>query len=121
MSVVPPPTPVTSPAALTVATPVFDDAHVAWDVTICVVLLDSVAVAVNCEVAPTFGDVPPTVSTVTVGAVDVAVDGVVVGDDELDDPPLHAHAISASETARADADRILRMEDTRQILWLWPL
>lgn len=63
------------PAAFTVASDVFDDCHVAWLVTFCVVPFDMVAVAVNCEVNPTFGAVPATAieETVAVGVVGVSV------------------------------------------------
>jgi hypothetical protein len=56
---------------LTVATLTFEEAHVACVVTPCVVLFDSTAVAVNCDVAPTVGASPLTLTVVTVG-----VDGV---------------------------------------------
>ena len=61
--------PETVPAA-TVATDVFDEAHVAWLVTICVVPFESVAVAANGADAPTPGAVPLTATEATVaGAV----------------------------------------------------
>jgi hypothetical protein len=108
MSAVPPLMPVTIPALFTVATFAFDDAHVATDVTVCVVLFDSVAVAVNCAVEPTLGWVPVTAMAVTVGVVFV---GVVGGEVEPDVGPLpHAHAVIASAAAVIDARAIRRIE-----------
>ena len=99
MSALPALTPVTSPALFTVATLAFEDAQVACDVTVCVVLFDSVAVAVNCDVAPRFGAFPLTLTVVTVGAVFVVVFGGDVGPGEKL-LPLHAHGATASQRRR---------------------
>jgi len=64
------PTAVTRPDADTVAMLVFEDVHVDELVTSCVALLDSVAVAVSCDVAPDdAGEAPVTASIETVGDV----------------------------------------------------
>jgi sulfur carrier protein ThiS len=60
MTAAPEPTPVTTPLADTTAAAVSDEVHVAKLVTSSVVPEDNVAVAVNCEVAPTGGAVPAT-------------------------------------------------------------
>ena len=67
MSALPVLTPVTTPAIVTVATPVKVDCHVACDVTDCVEPFDNVAVAENCAVLPTTGAVPLTLTAVTTG------------------------------------------------------
>jgi len=54
--------PVTTPAEDTVATAVSDDCQVAWLVTSCVEPSAIVAVALNCDVPPTTGAVPLTLS-----------------------------------------------------------
>lgn len=81
MSASPADTPVTMPA-LTVATAALDDCHVASDVTGLLEVSESAAVAVNCAVPPTVGDVPLTVTAVTFP--DDGVDGEVgcVPDDD---------------------------------------
>ena len=61
-------TPVTSPLALTLATPLFDEDHAAVVVTDCVVPSDKVAVAANCAVAPARGADPETATDTTMGA-----------------------------------------------------
>ena len=73
--VVPPPCPVARPPDEIVATEVFDELHVALDVTFAVVLLLYVAVAVNCCVAPLakLGPEGVTVMEVSVGATTVNV------------------------------------------------
>src|SRR5579864_1834349 len=66
---------VTTPAAVTVATDVADDVQVDADVTSCVVPSDSVAVALNCPVAPTCSVGPMTATDITdeLGPVEHAV------------------------------------------------
>jgi hypothetical protein len=90
MTAVPLPTAVTTPDAETVAAKGLDDDHVAALVTSCAEPLDSVAVAVNCDVAPADGMVPVTLNEETVLA-DVA------------ESLLHAPTHSASATAITDA------------------
>jgi hypothetical protein len=87
MSASPAATPVTIPALDTVAIAVFDEAHAACDVTVCVVPSDIVAVAVNCAVAPVAGAVPVTAMLLTVGE----------GADELDSRE-HTAAAALSAT-----------------------
>src|SRR3954447_2498132 len=71
MSASPGATPETVPA-LTVATDGFDEAHVAWLVTVCVVPSESAAVAENGADVPTPGAVPATATDATVaGAIGV--------------------------------------------------
>jgi hypothetical protein len=65
ITALPLPTAVTTPLPDTVAADVFDDDQLAWLVTSCVVPLESVAVAVNCDVAPTTGAAPVTLTDVT--------------------------------------------------------
>ena len=65
MTALPLATAVTTPLPDTVAADVFDDDQLAWLVTSCVVPLESVAVAVNCDVAPTVGVAPLTLTDVT--------------------------------------------------------
>jgi len=84
---------------VTVATAVFDDCQLAWDVTVCVEPFDSVAVATNCVLAPMPGATPATDTDATVGAGVVGVVEV-----EGDDEP-HADAIVAAVIAAADAER----------------
>jgi hypothetical protein len=84
---------------VTVATAVFDDCQLAWDVTVCVEPFDSVAVATNCVLAPMPGATPVTDTDATVGAGVVGVVEV-----EGDDEP-HADAIVAAVIAAADAER----------------
>jgi hypothetical protein len=50
---VPTAAPVASPAVVIVATLVFEDDHVTWEVMFCVLPSEYVPVAVNCCVAPT--------------------------------------------------------------------
>ena len=57
---------VTTPVADTVASLVFDDCHAAVDVTSCRVPSVIVAVAVNCEDAPTAGAAPVMAMELTV-------------------------------------------------------
>jgi hypothetical protein len=93
MVVVPAATPVASPTGLTVATAVFDEVHVAPEVSAPVAPLLKVALAVNCWVAPAamLAVVGETETAVTVGA------GVVVGDPQ---PVTDIKAIgSARETS----------------------
>src|SRR5262245_1151270 len=71
MTTAPEPTPVTVPVDDTVAAAGFEDVHVARLVTSSVVPDDNVAVAVNCDVAPTAGAVPATLIVATeLAAVD---------------------------------------------------
>jgi hypothetical protein len=101
-------TAVTTPLPDTVAAAVFDDDQLAWLVTSWVVPLESVAVAVNCEVAPTAGVAPATVTDVTeLAAV-------------LESP--HAAAIPASPTTTIAAitDRILIHTPSRRWHRVWP-
>jgi len=59
---------------------VFDDCHDASEVTLCEVPSERDAVAVNCEVAPTAGDEPLTLTDVTVAGEGVGPgDGLGVG------------------------------------------
>jgi hypothetical protein len=90
MVVVPAVAPVASPPELTVATAVFDDAHVTPEVSAPVAPLLKVALAVNCWVAPAamLAVVCETETAVTVGA------GVVVGD------PHPATTIKATSRVR---------------------
>lgn len=83
------PTAVTRPDDETVASEVLDDDHVAALVTSWVVPLVIVAVAVNCEVAPTTGAAPVTATAETVL--------------ELVGESLHAAANTAMTSARTDA------------------
>jgi hypothetical protein len=71
---------VTMPLDPTVATDVFDDCQVAWEVTSWVVLFESVAVAVNCAVRAAAGPDPVTDAEGTVGV------GVEPGPDVVDEP-----------------------------------
>jgi len=84
---------------------VLDEAHEAWLVTFCVVELDIVAVAVNCDVTPIAGAVPLTATDVTVGV------GVGAGDaDEVDEPlPPHATRSAARPNAKTDAASLARV------------
>jgi hypothetical protein len=76
-------TPLTMPAIVAFATPVFVDCHVADAVTSCVVPSDIEARAANWEAVPTAGAFPVTVTDATVTLGD---DGEVLDDVEL---PLH--------------------------------
>src|SRR5437773_1869177 len=96
MSVAPLLTPVTTPANVTVATPLRPDCHVACEVTACVAAFDSAAVAVNCAVEPTVGAVPVTATDDTVGP-GVAAVVVALGDEP---PPLQAQTVSPSAAAQ---------------------
>ena len=62
-------TSLSSPLAVTVATAMFDDDHVASVVTSRTVLLDNIAVAVNWLVCPRIGTVPETAIEDVVGSV----------------------------------------------------
>jgi len=90
MTAVPLPAAVTRPDAETAAAERLDDDQVAALVTSCVEPLASVAMAVNCEVAPTAGTVPVTLNEETVLA-------------EVAESLLQAPAHSASATAKTEA------------------
>jgi hypothetical protein len=81
---------VTIPVEPTAAAAVFDDVHVARLVTSCVVPLDNVAVAVNCEVPPIVGAVPITAIDETVEVDVETVDG------DVDESPHAAVTIAKS-------------------------
>src|SRR5437764_9531599 len=100
MSVSPRPTPLTSPEDDTVATVALDDCQLDWVVTSCVVALASVAVAVNCDEAPTDGAVPL-----------IAIDFTVGFEDELGvvETSPQAHIKSISRTAAAVAPSSCRI------------
>lgn len=107
ISTAPPPTPVTRPVGLTVATDSFVDRHVACDVTVDVVLSERIATAVNCDDDPIAGGVPTTFTVMTVGPddEDVGADD----DDEgaagvVDDEQAHA-----ASNARLDSVRPTRV------------
>src|SRR6187455_1145332 len=87
MTAVPLPAAVTRPEAETVAAASLDDDHVAALVTSWVEPLESVAVAVNCDVAPTDGTAPATLNEETVLA-------------EVAESLLQAPTHSASATAK---------------------
>src|SRR5262245_18036275 len=87
MLTVPAATPVTTPAADTVASATFDEDQVAAAVTSCVVPFDIVATAENCDDAPTAGTVPVT-----------AIEAIVEGDVE-ESPHASANMASEAETA----------------------
>ena len=84
--------PVTTPVEETVATAVSDDCHVAWLDTSCVPPLANVAVAVNCDVAPTAGAAPETV----------------IDDTELGDVGAHAAAPAMKPTMAMILNTFLR-------------
>lgn len=73
MSTSPGATAVTKPVEETVAMLVLDDCQVAWFVTVCVLLFDITAVAVNCEESPGLADEAGAVTAIelTVGAAGV--------------------------------------------------
>src|ERR1700736_116813 len=81
MSASPVPTPVTTPALVTLATDVLEVRHVAWLVMTCAVPFERFAVAPNDVVEPTAGAAPLTVTvdTDSVGADGGVGDGGVVG------------------------------------------
>src|SRR5215813_2976467 len=83
MSTSPAATPVTVPLLLTVAMVVFEDDHAACVVTVWLALFDSVAVATNCAVAPTTGEVP---LTTTADTVTVELEGLVGAPDSCPQP-----------------------------------
>src|SRR5215510_7034880 len=83
MSTSPAATPVTVPSLLTVAIVVFEDDHAACVVTLWLALFDSVAVATNCAVAPTTGEVP---LTTTADTVTVEPEGLVGAPDSCPQP-----------------------------------
>jgi hypothetical protein len=89
------PTPVTTPVPDTVAADVFDDDHVARLVTSCVLPVDRVAVAVNCDAVPTAGALPVTLTEVTELAAVV------------ESPHAAANPANAITNIRMIADRIL--------------
>src|SRR5262245_55034121 len=94
ITVVPEPTPVTTPVLETAAAAVLDDVHDARLVTSCVLPVDMVAVAVNWDVAPTVGVAPVTVIAVMeLAAVD-------------EFPHAAASAASANTRISAVADRV---------------
>jgi hypothetical protein len=110
---VPAATALTTPVEDTVASAVFEDCHVASEVTSFVVPSDIVATAVNCELPPIDGVDPDTVIDDTTdddGRTVTAVGDVV---------PLHAAASAASPTVRASEaiartmNAVLRREGTR--------
>jgi hypothetical protein len=102
--------------ALTVATAVLDDCHVASVVTGRLDVSDIAAVAANCTELPTAGAAPLTVSAVTVAEVDGGdvVDGAVdcEGEDGVDDVDdvddgvvgslVHADTAARPTTSRHD-------------------
>jgi hypothetical protein len=95
ITTIPGATAVTRPLADTVAMAEFDDVHVDVLVTSCVELLDSVAVAVNCDVVPTVGEFPVT-------AIDDTVLGVV------DDPQAATVAAISKEVSNPSSVRSVR-------------
>jgi hypothetical protein len=106
----PTPTPVTTPAFVTVATTVLEELHVAWLVTTWVLRSESVAVAINAAVWPTFG-VAPVTARETTDAADVGVgeDGVVgAADDEVDEPELHDAATISTVSRGPSRDRFIQ-------------
>ena len=94
---------VTNPVADTVASDVFEDCQFAWLVTVCVVLFDMTAVAVNCEESPGFAEEMDAV-TVTELTVGVAVVGAV----GVEAPLLPPQLTSVSATA-IDVSRLRRL------------
>src|SRR5689334_22465231 len=108
MTDVPLPIAVTTPVPETVAAAAFDDDQLAWLVTSCVVPLDSVAVAVNCDVNPTDGVTPVTATDVTeLAAV-------------LEFPHAAAHPASPTMMIAAITDRILIHTPWRRWHRVWP-
>jgi hypothetical protein len=98
MSASPGATAVTMPVEDTVATPTLEDSQVAWFVTVCVLLFDMTAVAVNCDVSPGFAEEAGavTVTEVTVGAAGVlGVVGVPLLPPQLIRPNIVPTVISA--------------------------
>ena len=83
---------VTIPVALTMATAVLDDRHVAWDVTVDVELSTRTASAVNCDDDPIAGGVPTTVTVVTAGP-----DGA-EGAEGVDGSDEQAHSAASKPT-----------------------
>ena|SRR5438034_7919019 len=95
MSASPAATPVTTPLALTLATPLFDEDQLAAFVTDNVVPSDKVAVAENCAVAPARGADPETATETT-----AAADGVLTpGEGAAVDEGLPAQASSRQPAA----------------------
>jgi hypothetical protein len=90
--------PDTMPELFTVTTDVLDDCHVACAVTFCVVLFESVAVAVNDELAPIAGAIPVTDRLVTVGVA--VAGGVVAGVPGVEPFPLQPVAQIIATNAR---------------------
>ena len=85
------------PPLATLTTDPFDDSHVAWVVTSCVVPFDRAAVAVSCVFWPIVGAVPVIAIVLTVGLVgDRDVVGAVGGF-----PPHPADNVAAIKTAQA--------------------
>jgi hypothetical protein len=108
ISTLPTPTPVTIPLELTVARVVFVDDQLAEVVTLCELLLEKNAVALICDVAPTWGPPPETETDVTTGeGVDVGV-GVGVGLGSFGDDCLHAGTASSASANAARSARIVR-------------
>lgn len=101
MSTSPAASAVTIPEAETAARVPLEDCQLAWLVTVCVVLLDITAVAVNCAESPGFAmeDGPVTVTDVTVG-VGLGVVGVCV----LLVPPLPPQLPKITITATKHTD-----------------
>jgi hypothetical protein len=86
-----------------VATAVFEDCHVAWFVTVCVVLFENAVVAVNCAESPAFAGAegPVTVIEVIVGVGAVATgveDGLLPFPPQ---PPTNSTTTIASRTLHA--------------------
>src|SRR5206468_5309402 len=80
----PAPTPRAAPFSEIVMTAAFEVCHVAFAVTSCLFPSESVAVTVNCVVAPISGIEPEMLIAVTVG---VGVTGVEPPEDAVDLPP----------------------------------
>src|SRR5579862_5595489 len=95
MSASPAVTPVTTPLALTLATPLFEEVHAAALVTACVVPSASAAVAENCVAAPVIGADPETAIDTTAAAVDV----LTAGEGATLDPGLPVQASSRQPAA----------------------
>jgi len=108
MTDAPLPTAVTTPVPETVAAPVFDEDQLAWLVTSWVVPLESVAVAVNCDVEPTGGVAPVTATDVTeLAAV-------------LEFPHAAANPASPTMMIAAITDRIFIHTPWRRWHRVWP-
>ncbi|HJU44607.1 MAG TPA: hypothetical protein VJ691_17400 [Vicinamibacterales bacterium] len=86
---------VTIPALVTVATAVFDERHVACDVTAWVDPSGNSATAVNCEDVPIGGGVPTTVTRATVAPGAVGEPG-----DRSDEQPAQNIVMARPTSAR---------------------